>query len=139
MTSDADSSKRFPIRLGRKSRPVLVLFGVRGDNAYVDLGADLDAHFGFYRMRTPVANIVRWRIEGPWLWVTAIGVRGGIRGDISFDGTHRGGVRLDFREPVRWGPLRVPALYVTVEDLQGFGAALAARGIPGEDARKATR
>ena len=32
--------------------------------------------------------------------------------------------------------LRVPAFYVATDDLEGFAAALAARGIPGEDARR---
>ena len=58
---------------------------------------------------------------------------------MTFGGNHRGGVRVDFREPVRLSRLRVPALYVTVEDMEGLGSALAARGIPGEDARKGTR
>ena len=56
-------------------------------------------------------------------------------GDIAFDGTHTGGVRLDFHEPVRFGPFRQTALYVTVEDLEGFAAALASLGIAGTDAR----
>ena len=30
-------ARRFPIRLGKRSRPLLRLFGVRGENAYVDL------------------------------------------------------------------------------------------------------
>jgi hypothetical protein len=62
-------------------------------------------------------------------------------GDFTFAGTHRGGVRLDFRERVAaMRFFRVPALYVTVADPEGFTAALAARGIPGEDARRsATR
>ena len=129
-------SQRFPIRLGRRSRPLLLLWGVRKHNAYVDIDTRLDARFGFFRFQTPLANVVRWRIEGPWLWLTAIGVRASVRhGDITFGGTHRGGVRLDFRERVRWGPLSVPALYVTVEDLEAFSQALSARGIPGEDAR----
>jgi hypothetical protein len=130
-------TKRFPIRLGRKSRPILLLFGVRSHNAYVDLGPDeLEARFGFFRMRTPLANIQRWRVEGPWLWLTAIGVRRGIRrGDITFGGNHKGGVRIDFHEPVRWVPFaRAPTLYVTVADMNGLGAALTAAGIPGEDA-----
>ena len=39
--------ERFPIRIGRRSRFVLLLFGVRPANAYVDLGDDeLDAYFG---------------------------------------------------------------------------------------------
>lgn len=129
--------RRFPIRVGPRSRPLLFLFGVRGRNAYVDLGAELDAHFGFFRMRTPVENIVRWRLEGPWLWLRAIGVRMDVTGgDITFGGNHHGGVRLDFREPVRWGPFSVPALYVTVDDMEGLGAALSVRGIVGEDARE---
>jgi hypothetical protein len=34
--------RRFPIRIGRRSRPLLRLFGVRDGNAYVDLEGDLD-------------------------------------------------------------------------------------------------
>jgi len=130
------STERFPIRLGARSRPLLRLFGARPGNTYVDVGDDFDAQFGRFRVRTPLANIVAWRIEGPWRWITAIGVRRSLRhGDLTFGGNHRGGVRVDFREPVRISALRVPALYVTVEDLEGLAAALAARGIPGEDAR----
>jgi len=130
-------TRRFPIFVGRKSRPLLRLFGVRGDNAYVDLGDELDARFGWARLQTPVSNIESWRIEGPWLWITAIGVRMSIRHrDLTFGGTGRGGVRMDFREPVRAAGFSVPALYVTVEDLEGFAAALGALGIPGLDARR---
>jgi len=115
-----------------------LVFGVRPDNAYVDLGEDLvEARFGVGHLRTPVANISSWRIEGPWRWITAIGIRRSIRhGDFTFGGTHRGGVRIDFRERVPGMRLfRIPALYVTVEDPEGFAAALSARGIAGEDAR----
>ncbi len=131
------STRRFPMRLGRKSRPLLLLFGAREANCYVDIDGDLHASFGFFDISTPVENITRWRIEGPWMWITAIGVRRGILdGVMSFGGNHKAGVRLDFRRPVRWGPLHPPALYVTVADLEGFAAALTERGIPGEDARR---
>ena len=129
------TTRRFPIFVGRRSRVLLLLFGVRAANAYVDLGdEELDAHFGFFRIRTPTANLVSWRIEGPWLWITAIGVRMSLRHrDLTFGGTNRGGVRVNFRDPVtRAG---TPALYLTVEDLEAFAAALAERGLPGEDAR----
>jgi hypothetical protein len=132
------STQRFPIRLGRRSRPLLRLFGVGGpDDAWVELGDDsLEARFGRFRAATPLSNIAGWRIEGPWRWITAIGVRMSVRhGDITFGGSHRGGVRLDFRERVRVGPFRVPALYLTVDDLQGFAAALTERGMQGVDAR----
>ena len=129
---------RFPIRIGPRSRLLLrLLFGVKPENAYVDLGDELDARFGWSRIRTPVSNIARWRIEGPWLWITAIGVRRGfLRHDLSFGGNQEGGVRLDFKEPVNYFFLRPPILYVTVADLDGLAEALAQAGIPGEDARK---
>ncbi len=131
---------RFPMRLGRKSRPVLLLFGVREGNAFVDIdGGELDANFGFFHLRTPISNIVRYSIEGPWFWITAIGVRLAVfHRDLTYGGNHIGGVRLDFAEPVR-SLINVPALYVSVEDLEGFGAALGAHGIPGVDKRKHRR
>jgi hypothetical protein len=132
------ATQRFPIRLGAKSRPLLRLFGVGGpDDAWVELSRDtFEARFGRFRAASLFSNIAGWRIEGPWLWITAIGVRMSVRhGDITFGGSHRGGVRLDFRERVPVGPFRVPALYVTVDDLQGFATALTERGIQGVDAR----
>ena len=131
------ATQRFPIRIGRRSRPLLLLFGVRAGNAYVDLDGELDARFGFYRVHTPLTNLASWRIEGPWLWITAIGVRTSLRHrDVTFGGSHHGGVRIDFKERLRFGFYRIPALYVTVEDVEGLAAALSERGIPGGDARK---
>jgi hypothetical protein len=115
---------------------VLRLFGVTPERAFVELDDTFRARFGRYEAQTPLANVTSWRIEGPWRWITAIGVRRSARhGDLTFGGTHRGGVRVDFRERVRVGAFRVPALYVTVEDLEGLGTALAELGIPGRDAR----
>ena len=133
------STRRFAYRLGPRSWPVLRLFGVGGpDDAWVDLDeTTLTARFGWATAATPVANIARWRIEGPWRWITAIGIRKSIRHqDLTFGGSPRGGVRLDFRTPIRVLRLPTPALYLTVDDLEAFAAALAARGIPGEDARR---
>ena len=132
------ASERFPIRIGRRSRLFLrLLFGVRPDNAYVDLDGHLDAHFGRFRLTTPVANLASWRIEGPWLWITAIGVRTNLRHrDVTFGGSQRGGVRIDFKERVPFLFFHIPALYVTVEDLGGLAAALVERGIGGQDVRK---
>ncbi len=136
---NAAAPDRFPIELGKRSRRLLRLFGVRPENAYVELGDDLEAHFGFGHLRTPVNNITGWRIEGPWLWITAIGIRRSIRhGDVTFGGTHKGGVRIDFRDRVRTVGFDVPALYVTVADPERFTEALSALGVPGDDARRRT-
>jgi hypothetical protein len=132
-------SHRFPMRLGRRSRSLLRLFGVRGvENAFVDVDdVALTARFGWAHVEVPLANIAGWRIEGPWAWITAIGIRMSIRhADLSFVGSPRGGVRLDFKEGVPYGPLRpMPALYVGVEDLEGLAALLTQHGISGIDAR----
>jgi hypothetical protein len=138
MIAQAPTPQRFPIRIGRRSQLVLLLFGVRPANAYVDLGGDeLDAHFGFFRFRTPTSNLASWRIDGPWRWITAIGVRFSVRDhDLTFGGTNRGGVRVDFRDPVSKFGVRVPAVYLTVEDNEGFVAVLAALGLPGTDTKR---
>jgi hypothetical protein len=131
-------ANQYPIRIGGRSALLLrVAFGVTGDNAWAALDDDeVVIHFGRFEFRAPVANITRWRIEGPWRWITAIGVRHSFRGgDISFAGSARGGVRLDLRVPQRWHRLRVPAVYAGVEDLEGFAAALTRLGIPGDDVR----
>ena len=118
---------------------VLWLFGVHGaEDAWVDLDDDsLTATFGRFSATSPIGNIASWQIEGPWKWITAIGVRRSFRhADITFGGSPVGGVRLDFREPIKVGPIPTPALYLTVEDLEGLGEALAAHGIAGTNARK---
>ena len=133
---------RFRIRVGARSRLLLRLaFGVRPADAWVEVGDGPDGEvvvsFGWFHFRTRLDNIARWRIEGPWLWITAIGVRMSLRHrDVSFDGSPHGGVRMDLRSPVRWSIVDVPAIYVSADDLEGLAAALAERGIPGEDARR---
>lgn len=131
---------RFPIRIDPRFRwLVLLVFGVREGNAYVDLADDkLVARFGFYGVRTPISNIERWEISGPYRALTAIGVRRAIRhGDVTFGGSAHGGVRVDFYDPPRWfGVFHPPAFYFTVEDLDGLAAELTRRGIPGRDVRK---
>jgi len=145
-TADAGSELTFASRLtrGAVGRRFIRLFGAQPGRAQATLrgGADgtFEAVFGRFALRTPIANIARWRIEGPWSPLTALGVRRSVRqGDITFGGSADGGVRLDFRAPVRLGPFRLPALYVTADDVEGLAVALAARGIPGEDARREKR
>jgi hypothetical protein len=133
---------RFPIRVGPRSRRFLrAFFGVRAGDTWIDLGdgpaGPLEVQFGWAHFRTTMDNVSRWRIEGPFLWITAIGIRMSIRHrDLTFGGSHHGGVRIDFRTPVRWSLFRIPAIYVSADDLDGLAAELARRGIPGDDARR---
>jgi hypothetical protein len=129
---------RYPIRIGRRSALLLrVAFGVTSENAWAEVeDTGVVIRFGRFGFRVPVESIIQWRIEGPWRWITAIGLRRSVRhGDISFSGSPRGGVRLDLRTPQVWYRLRVPAVYAGVEDLEGFAGELRRLGIPGEDAR----
>lgn len=134
--------ERFPIRIGARSRLLLrVLFGVRPDRASLELGdgpdGDVVVRFGRATFRTPLANVASWRLEGPWLWITAIGIRMSFRSrEVSFDGSPHGGVRLDFHRRVHWLVIDVPAIYASADDLDAVAAALTARGITGVDARK---
>lgn len=136
---------RYPIRIGRRSRGFLrVVFGVRADDSWIELGDGPDeplrVHFGWWPFETTMGNAVRWQIEGPWLWITAIGLRMSIRHrDLTFGGSPHGGVRIDFRTRVPWLIFKIPAIYVPADDLDGLAAALAARGIPGSDARRRPR
>lgn len=127
----------FTIRLQPGLRPILLLFGVRPDNATVRLDGDrLTATFGFFRADTSLANIARWDITGPYRWWRAVGVRRTLgTHDLSFGVSAHGGARLYFREPIRIGRLRVSNFYLTVDDLAGLGTALAARGVPVQDLR----
>jgi len=131
----------FPIRVGRRSRLLLrIFFGVKPAEARVALGdgpeGDLDVVFGWAHFHTPMANLASWRIEGPFRWITAIGIRRSIRhGDVTFGGSHHGGVRIDFHEPPPWSRFSVPAIYVPADDLEGLAAELARRGVPGTDVR----
>ena len=131
--------QRFQIRIGRRSALLLRLaFGVRPDLAWADVGdGRLVVRFGRSEFRTELTNLARWRIEGPFLWITAIGIRMSVRHrDVSFAGSPHGGVRIDFRERVQWGPFEIPAVWVGADDLEAFAAALRTADIPGEDARK---
>lgn len=128
----------YPIRIGPRSRLFLrFLFGVRPGHDVVRItDGRLEIRFGWFNPTLAVTQVERWRIEGPWRWITAIGVRvNWLNRELSFCGSPRGGVRLDLREKLHYGPLWIPAIYLGVEDLEGLAAELSALGIRGEDAR----
>jgi hypothetical protein len=134
-------ASRFPIRVGRRSRLFLrIFFGVRADDTWIDLGdgpdGRLEVQFGWAHFRTPMANLASWQIEGPFRWITAIGIRMSVRHrDLTFGGSPHGGVRIDFHRPQRWSVFNVPAIYIPADDLEGLAAELERRGVPGLDAR----
>jgi hypothetical protein len=92
----------------------------------------LDARFGVWRLRTPIANIAEVAVTGPYSFLKTAGpARLGIT-DIGLTFATNGdrGVLLTFREKVRSsGPtmlLQHPELTVTVADVDGLAAQLGA-------------
>ncbi len=129
----------FPIRIQPNLKPILLLFGVHDDGrARVRIAdGEFIATFGRFGARTPLSNIESWDITGPYNSLRAVGVRRTIpKPDLSFGGSAHGGLRVHFRQRVRAARLMNTELYVTVDDLEGLGAALTARGIPGQDLRR---
>jgi hypothetical protein len=134
----ATGPTHFPIRIGRWTRPILVPWGVwserRAEVAFE--GDELVIRFGWFGARITLADIERWDRDGPFKWIRAIAVRHTIfKNDVSFLGSDQPAVRLWLRTPRRIAWIRQAELvYVGVEDLDGLGAELTRRGIPGPTA-----
>jgi hypothetical protein len=136
--STPDAAVEFPIRIQPNLKVLLLAFGVHDDGRALVRLADgrFSATFGRFQATTPLANVERWDITGPYRSWRAFGVRRSIgQHDLTFGGSAHGGLRVHFRQPVRAARLMNSELYVTVDDLEGLAAALAARGIPGQDLR----
>ena len=103
------------------------MFGVTPQRAWVDVDElELDAHFGRWRLRTPLSNVAAVEITGPYrVFKTAGPARLGVTDlGITFATNHRRGVRLDFHEKVPaidpLGLLRHPELTVTVAEIDAL-------------------
>jgi hypothetical protein len=99
-----------------------------------------DAHFGPWRVTTPLANISGVEVTGPYLFIKTAGpARLAVtdRG-LTFATNGERGVLVSFHEPVtgldRFGVLHHPELTVTVADVDGLAAALRSRMGPGDAA-----
>jgi hypothetical protein len=124
-------SKRFSYAIDKRYLPLLVPFGLRGSKDGVTLTDEgsLSATFGFFKIKTPLANVTEAHITRNYRWWTAFGVRGSMVDDgLSFGTNHNAGVCIHFAEKVP-SPLRRSghsALTVTVADLEGLTSALGA-------------
>lgn len=122
---------RFEFAFAPAYRAAALAFGVTPGRAWVDVSADqVEVRFGWWRLRTPCANVVSVTETGPYSFLKTAGPA-----HLSF--TDRGvtfatngdrGLCLDFREPVPaidpLGRIRHPGATVTVADVDGLRAAL---------------
>jgi hypothetical protein len=132
----------FPIRIDGRSWPILVPWGVwsqrRAEVAFE--GEEVVIRFGWFGARIAVADIERWDLDGPYRWIRSIAVRHTLfKNDVSYMGSDQPAIRLWLRTPrhLYW-VRRAQLVYVGVEDLDGFGAELSRRGVPGPGSPAAT-
>jgi hypothetical protein len=125
------SPRRFEFRFTSPYRWASFAFGVRPENAWVEVdAAQLSVRFGPWRLRTPLSNISSVEVTGPYRFIKTAGpARLGIT-DIGLTFASNGdrGVLITFREKVGGiepsGTLRHPELTVTVADVDGLAALL---------------
>jgi nitroreductase len=125
-----EAMDRFPFAFDPRYRPFLLLEGVT-DAAEVRLAdGELDARFGWWRVRTPLSNVSGTRITGPYRWWRVIGTHVSLadRG-LSFGTNTDRGLCITFTDPVPGmeptGRVRHPGLTVTVAEPERLAEAIA--------------
>jgi hypothetical protein len=125
--------QRFEFAFDPAYRAASAPFGITPKNSWVQVSADgLEAHFGPWRLRTPLTNIKGVSTTGPYRFFKtggparlAITDRG-----LTFATNGRRGLLILFHTPVRGidplGLIQHPELTVTVADIDGLAAALGA-------------
>ncbi len=108
-------------------------FGITPERAWVQIDDEqVIANYGRWRLRTPLANISRAAITGPYRFYRTAGpARLGVTdGGLTFASNGERGVLLSFRKRVPaidpLGLIRHPELTVTVADVHGLLDALGA-------------
>jgi hypothetical protein len=120
---------RFPIKRAGWVRPLLLLFGGTAEHSYTEITSDgLRARFGWYEVTIPIVDIDAVE-PADWPWWGGIGWRTNMRSVIGLVGALKPVVRVTLSKPVRTRllliPIRLRELYLSLEDAEGFIAALA--------------
>jgi hypothetical protein len=122
---------RYEFRFDPTYRRLALPFGVRPSTAGVLVTDEqLDARFGPWRVRTPLANIAGTQQTGPYTLPRTAGPAHLSMSDrgITFATNGDAGLCIRFHEPVTgidpFRLIRHPGLTVTVADLEGLARAL---------------
>lgn len=125
--------QRFDFRFTTGYRLAGLLFTVTPRTTWVQIAdGRLTARFGPWRLNTPLANIRDVAITGPYHFIKTAGPAhlGLTDRGLTFATNGRSGVRLTFVEGVTGidplGLIKHPELTVTVSDIDGLAAAVAA-------------
>ena len=133
-TARSAESHRFLFRFAPAYRAAARPFGVTPATAWVEVDDErLSAHYGPWRVRTPLGNIAAVDLTGPYRFVKTAGpARLGLTDfGLTFASNGDSGVLITFHDKVPGiAPsrrLRHPELTVTVADTEGLAALLRAR------------
>lgn len=128
------SPDRFAFEFDPAYRIAALPFAVTPDRALVEVDHEqLDVRFGFWRVCTPLTNVVGTEISGPFRWYKTIGPAHLSFADRGLTCATNGqrGLCIRFAVPVRGmdpvGLLRHPGLTVTVADPERLARAVEAR------------
>lgn len=133
MTTEGKAA-RFGFRFDPRYVAASLPFGITPASARVLVtDRELEAAFGPWRVRTPLSNVVGTEVTGPYSFLKTAGparLSFTDRG-LTFATNGERGLCICFAEPVRGidplGRIRHPGLTVTVADIDGLHALLAAR------------
>lgn len=130
------SARRFEFRFDPRYRRAALPFGVTPRRAWVAVGSELlEAHYGPWRVRTPLTNIEHAEITGPYRFYRTAGPAryGVIDHSLTFASNGERGVCISFHEPITGldplGALRHPTLTLTVAEPEQLAALLDPAGV----------
>jgi hypothetical protein len=122
------TTRRFEFDWDPRYLRILRLMLVTPESSWVEVGDDLVAHYGRWHTRTPVANIARVCVTGPYVPWRGVGPHLSLKDrGITFGTNARRGICAVFREPITGidpvGAIKHPGLTLTLADIEGFAAA----------------
>ena len=128
---------RFAISYNAPSRAILGVLGAGPGRSYVDVDGDaIRAKIGWAGQVTiPQGNIVSVERVDRIPWWLGYGMHAGVGGTWALNGSSQGAVKLTLREPgsgrVTGFPVKPRAVYFSLEDPEGFIAAVAPARVQG--------
>ncbi|HEY5639531.1 MAG TPA: hypothetical protein VIW01_05720 [Dehalococcoidia bacterium] len=132
---------RFQMRIDRVWAPAVLVGGATRNNSYVEVTPEaVTFHFGYIFNHTENRDDVREVKARRWPWWMGIGWRSNLRGLVGLVGSYRNVVEVSFESRSRaWGLLPMNRIAVSVEDPEGFMAALQPPAPAKPAAKKAAR
>jgi hypothetical protein len=135
----SSGTRTFGFRLPAITHLILVPWGVLRTAPSVTIDdQQIRVRLGWFRSTIPLADVVRFELDGPYWWWRALAVRHTMfKTDISYCTDGRGAVRLYLasQRKIHWAR-HADQVYLGVEDLEGLAEELRRRGIQGEDKRR---